>query len=558
MKAIDQQQINPFLFFKQNKKTTSRLSILLSFLILHLTVGCSYYKVREVNITKENISSTIEEFNTQGHYAIINQTWHLENLVVNEDERTIQGRVTPLPFEHQDKKARWDETTYRYKKYKKEPLNELHFTIDSSISISNGEELTVPFNKILALSLNDKNRSRAAGNVFLGTVGVLAGLFLIIALTKSSCPFVYIKNGEEYVFTGELYPGTITANLERDDYLPLPNFKAENNEFVLKVTNELKEIQYTDLLNLLVVEHEKDLKVLLDKNGTVQTFTSLSSPKTMSTEGKEEIESILEKDGQFYLFDGQEETTNSTRKVVFTFDRPMNSHSAKLLLTAKNSFWLDFVFGQFNKQFGSYYNKFQKDQQKVPKEKIQQWATDQNIPLSIYVKSNNKWKLIDQINTVGPMATRDIAIPIAFENNQDEPLEILLETGFMFWELDYIGIDYSDTKPLNITTLEPSLAIDENDRVVTDILKKADHNYFKQPSIGNEVVVTFTSKTADSSLNRSVFLKNRGYYNYIRNYEGVPDLSRLKSFKEKNRFTRFAENEYKALMAFDNPNNISL
>lgn len=94
---------------------------------------------------------------------------------------------------------------------------------------------------------------------------VFAGVaFIIFLLTKSSCPFVYTLDGADYNFRGEIYGGAIAPNLERDDYMPLPGFAAVDSVFKLKITNELKERQYTDVAELLMVEHSENITVLMD------------------------------------------------------------------------------------------------------------------------------------------------------------------------------------------------------------------------------------------------------------------------------------------------------
>ncbi len=58
---------------------------------------------------------------------------------------------------------------------------------------------------------------------------------------------------EEYVFSGELYPGNILKNAQQTDYLPLPSLKEADGVYKIQITNELLEIQHTDLAELLVV-----------------------------------------------------------------------------------------------------------------------------------------------------------------------------------------------------------------------------------------------------------------------------------------------------------------
>lgn len=553
MKASCNQNFRPLLFFIKNKKITSFLSLFLTLAFLNLIISCSYYNVRSVTTSSETMSSQIDEFNKTQKYAVMHSgpnTWHLNNLVLNEDNKTISGMVQAVDPNHIPRKPRELKRVHRYSS-KETPLNEVHFYISTNNIPDFGSQITIPFSEINSISVNDKNSGRSIANAFLGTIGVIAGIFIIILATKSSCPFIYVKNGEEYVFTGELYPGIITANQQRDDYLLLPNLTKVNNEYSIKITNELKEIQYTDFVQLLEINHPNNVKVLLDKNGDLHTFSNIISPNNVLADNLIiDNNPTLIKDNNSYLFNSEIINSSSIRNIELEFNKPQHIENAKLFLTVKNSMWLDYVFGKFNQQFGTYYSQFQKDQQTVSIEKSTKWINEQNIPLSIYLKTASGWELVDRINTVGPMASRDIAVPIDLSNIVGDEVVIKLETGFMFWEVDYAGIDFTENLALDVKYINPYEALDGNNNV-TNLLLTSDQNYFVQPNIGDEVVVNFKINESSLDLNRTFFLKNRGYYNYIRNYEGNADFQKLKLFKMPGAFTDFSKYEYEALMDYE-------
>ena len=554
MKLTTNEPRIPWFYLKQGKRSKSYLAVFMAFLMLNLSTGCNYYKTREVPLTKENLVQTIEEFNQQYNYALINQSWHLEDLKINEDEGSISGLVRFPTDEHRSDKVRELGKTYRYKKDKKQPFNELHFKVNSTIKPTPGETLTIMFTDIQAISVNDKNTGRTVLNIVAGTVGTLFATLLIIAALKSSCPFVYIKSGEAYVFQGELYPGIIAPKLQKLDYLPLPDLEQEGGTYTIKVTNELKEIQRTDLLELWVAQHQEGVQLVMDQQGQIHSFTRLMSPAKIRNEaGELSRKTLLKKDDHYYTFNNKIPSSNSLRELRLEFNRPPEHQDAKLLLSLKNSLWLDYVFGKFNEQFGSYYNAFQQDQQTLSKEIGEQWVRDQNIPLKVLMKTSSGWKEITQINTVGPMATRDIAITLPEDDILEDYIEIKLQTGFMFWDLDYAAIDYSENKDFVIHKIKPASAIDENGEEVSGLLQMQDNSYLVQPAIGNQVTVNFSAPKMKTGLKQTAFLVNQGYYTYIRNYDGVPNFGKLKTFRNKNTFTRFSENMYKAIMNLEEP-----
>ena len=543
---------NPFL--KSCKKVKRYLAVFLSLCILNLSFSCNYYKANAVPLSKESVAKTIQEFNQARNYAVINEVWHLENLIVNEDEQSISGIARTIAAEHAEKKERKSGATYRYRKELKQPFNELHFKVNSTISPVAGDELIIQFSDIQEISVNDPNNGRKVIAFIASTIGVLFATLLIAAALKSSCPFVYIKNGEEYVFKGELYPGIITPNLQRTDYLPLNGIKPRDGYYDLKVTNELREIQHTDVLNLLVAEHAEDVRLAVDQQGKLYSFSELQPPTFLQDAlGAIPLARLKEADGLSYTFNTDVATTESTRSLIIEFDKPAAAKSAKLLLTAKNSLWLDYVFGKFNEQFGTYYNSFQKKQQDVPKAEAETWINKQHIPMSVFIKTAKGWELLQQLNTVGPLAARDIAIPLNLATLSGDKLQVKLECGFMFWELDYAGIDYTENQDYSLTKIVPENAIDETGKDVTALLTTSDNAYLVQAEQGDAVTVKFKAVPPTNSRVQSAFLINRGYYNYIRNYDGVPNFGKLKTFREDFAFTRFSENLYQSIMAYEAP-----
>ena len=280
MKSHSTKKFSSFYCLIKNKRIASFLSVFLTLSFLNLVIGCSYYNVRSLTTTQDTIASQITEFSKNQNYVIIHsgqEIWNLSNLVINENEKSISGVKKEVSELHIPKKPREIKRTHRYSG-SKEVLNEVHFYISSRASHPYGEQATIKFEEINSISVNDKNTGKTVLNIAVGVVGTLALVAIIALLTKSSCPFVYVKNGEEFVFTGELYPGVLTPNQQRDDYLGLPNVNNINNEVSIKITNELKEIQYTDFVQLIEIPHSNNLKILLDKNGDVHTFSEIITP----------------------------------------------------------------------------------------------------------------------------------------------------------------------------------------------------------------------------------------------------------------------------------------
>ncbi len=529
---------------------------------LNLYVSCSYYKVQDVTSDQAQMAKEIDNFNKMGRYAIISiddQSWHLDDLVINEDNQSVSGTIKMLDPAHTYKKPR-KESGNRYKKAVQDPMDEIHIKLYPNTNIpENGQQIEIPYTQISSISLNKIDGGTQVFSIIGGTVGAFIVLILIVAALKSSCPFVYIKNGETYDFSGELYPGVITANMERDDFLQLLPDETALKQLGIRITNELKEIQHTDLLELLVVEKIEGVEILLDSDGNPQTFTEIQKPIKVLEDGyKVNNSAATSKDGVAYNFNSLDNEFENTRHLIAEFENKETEHDAKLYVRAKNSLWLDYAFGKFNNLFGTYYPAFQQKQQQSSAKKSYTWMDAQHIPLKVSIKTINGWEEIETINPVGPLAYRNLAIPINLDNSTSGPIQIKLETGFMFWEVDYVGLDFSKNVPVKMHAFQPTIAIDETGKDVTSLLLEQDGTYLTQPNIGNAVDVTFDLERLSGYQIGSVYLKNRGFYNYIRHYTNEPDFDKLRLFRADESFTEFSKLEYMNLVHFASQEDIAL
>ena len=135
------------------------------------------------------------------------------------------------------------------------------------------------------------------------------------------------------------------------------------------------------------------------------------------------------------------------------------------------------------------------------------------------------------------------------ENNSNK-IRIKLESAFMFWELDYAGLDFSPDQKLQPEWIPASSAIKSS---VSDNelgnLASIDKQYSKL--LQNEFLsIDFDAPVALEA--NSYFLVSTGYYHSLKQYEGKPDIGLLKQFRKKGFFSEYSEarfNETQELLA---------
>ncbi|MBW6489876.1 MAG: hypothetical protein K0B15_01660 [Lentimicrobium sp.] len=532
------------------KKYLPKIALFVLFAFLNLVIGCHYYKVMKVPVD----SMDQETLNPQ-RYVILHlggDAWHFSSLELDQDKNELRGRIMPLASNHENFRSNNPDKPNRYKVANPSPINELHI-YTKEYQVFDSLNVVVPLTAVSKIELYDKDMATTTFTYVFTTIGILLTAFVIFLILlfifKSSCPFVYTFDGQSYTFMGEIYGGSIYSSLERDDYMPLPGFQPAGGKFTVKISNELLERQYTNLAQLIVVEHPEVTEVLMDKGGNVQTITSAVTPFSASSELETDYTGALAaRDFGYYLFNDQNSDVREQNALIMSFKKPENAESGKLILNAKNSLWLDYIYGEFTKLFGTAYNRFAEKQKQIPAEKNIQWMQDQGLVLSVYLETENGWQFVDYFDMVGPMAARDLVMPVDLSDVKSENVRMKLTCGQMFWELDYAAMDFTENIPVKIHYLDPATAVDEKGRDVTKLLLDTDNLYLEQPEVGNEAVITWPEIKLTEGQDFTAFLHSRGYYEHIRDYKTKPDIAYLKSFYEKGAFNEFSRQHYNRIL----------
>jgi hypothetical protein len=383
------------------------------------------------------------------------------------------------------------------------------------------------------------------GATLLAGIGLVAGAYLLLILVLmimkgESCPFIYAYENGEYKFVGEIFSGATYPSLERHDYLALGDLESTDGQYRIKIANKVKEIQHTNLAELVVVDHPRDTKVVMDKNGTCQTLGSIQNPvKAVNLRGKDVSLELSKQDTLSYSGEGAPDQQAEKDGVVLTFERPAGADNAKLIIKAKNNLWLDYTFKCFHELFGSYYHKWEVRQSKVPGDSISNWMAAQGVFLQVSLKKNGVWERVEQFNLPGPMAYREDVLALDISGADPGPLEVKLEAGTLFWELDYAGIDFSSNTEVKTTVVTLSQATTNQGTDVASLLTADDDKYYSQPEIGDEAVLTFAAPAA-AGMSRSVFLHSKGHYQILQDPKGRPDRKYLEAFLQPGRLNRFS------------------
>ncbi|QEC67668.1 hypothetical protein FRZ67_10325 [Panacibacter ginsenosidivorans] len=522
----------------------------------------SFYKVSKTPVATAHTDSLVTA-NPQRYFVLRSGTspgkaYHMSNMVVSPDKRSITCMLDSLEPEHQLhlKNGRGGNMRYKINKPEKAVLDEIHLYIANDDAIVAGSNYTLALDKVQKIEVLEKNKGKTTTSWVLGSIGYTVGAIVVVAViiaaTKSSCPFVSAYDGNEMSLQGEIYGGAIYPQLCRNDFIKLKMAPAKTNTLQLQISNELKEKQFTDLAELMVVTHDKDVTVMTDEQGNLYSISNPQIPVAATASGRDVLPLLLyQKDDQTYNFNDTA-LNNGSNNLQLTFTKPSSAANAKLVLRLKNSYWLDLAYGKMTEGFGSYYPSFIKQQYKKPVEDLKRWTNAQQIPLSISVQTPQGWQKQQQLTTFGPVATREIVVPIDLTGINSKTVTLELSSGFMFWEIDYAAVDFSAETPLLVTRLLPIKATDETGSNVMPALEKEDNAFLEQPVPGNAAIIEYAyTPLKDTAKTQTFILHAKGYYEHVRDYKNKPDIAFLEQFKKPGALSTYSLNLYKEAMQAD-------
>lgn len=331
------------------------------FLTLISSNSCNYFLIRSPQTLDEN--TTFKNHVNNRYLVHANgEVFELYNLSFDKDALTGQLNVT-------SKEPRYsDGRTNRYKSTEREILNEVHFYV-SDQTLTSGT-VVIPLKNIHQVKVIDPNTGLTiltyVVTIALIAISLYVVILIIVLLTKSSCPYIYSNNGNEFVFEGEIFGGAIGKNLERDDYLPLQNVINNAGEYRIRINNELQERQYTDVTELMLINHPVGTRMLTNRQGTPYMICKEVAPvSAVSIDGTSQLPLLSKRDSSTFLFDNQNHTAaDATNSLVLSFNRK-DATRGNLILCAKNTLWFDYIYGEFIEKFGSSFDTWMEKQSNV-------------------------------------------------------------------------------------------------------------------------------------------------------------------------------------------------
>lgn len=493
--------------------------------LIGILSSCSHYKL--VSHMPENTKKTKEYIKVESKdYVVVHigdQSWQLVDFTLKngvvvgklvETNAYQDGLYNNLIASSNDKYEPTDDYEYQ---------DQIHLYLDETIDISNAK---IAFNETNVIKVNAVQKSgngwRIVRNILIVIGGLILGMGIFLAIV-CNCPHAYTFDGDSYNFTNTLFTGATAKNLERYDYTILEDYSPSSTAYDIILKNDENESHYIDMLDLIIVEHDANVEILHSQEGQIFGVSSPISPiQVLDANNSNITSSFIEKDNLTYQFDNIEE-----KKMVnayATFEKPEDVPNAKLILSVKNTQWGGIVYETFGSMLGNNYSNWVEKNHQRSQETALKEMKDAGVPLTISVKNNGKWVEMETINLVGEVNYKSLVVPLKKELLTESNIEVRLQAGFKFWEVDYLAMDYSIDSPYKTTAIKPTFVSSVSKNITS--LNDVDGVYLEHLNTGDSTHVRFENIESQVK-KRTLLLRSRGYYISKDNYTGRPYWSEL-------------------------------
>lgn len=370
----------------------------------------------------------------------------------------------------------------------------------NDFSATRSDSVLIPIDSIAVVKLTEPNADATFRVLAAATVAGFAILMQSksnvrpapVPRPPSSCPFLYSFDGKDYVFDSESYAGAVARGLERSDVDNLEHLRPVAGTYRLRMKNERPETDYTDEVNLLVVDHPPGTRAVPRASGHVALIGVGMQPAATRPYGGDTIPSRA----------GWE----------LAFPRP-DGDTAALVLQVRNTmvgpFALYHTLGLLGSDVYAWYAAIRS--QPLTRAVVRSWVEREGY-LDVQAGDAGIWRTLERLPDVGAAIAKAQVVLVDLTKVRGDTVRLRAESSPGLWLLEraelapYLG-------PARSQTIQPRRVIDDGGGDVAPLLRERDAKYFVT-TMGSDVELLFDAPPvpADVGLRRSVLVRTTGYY----------------------------------------------
>lgn len=382
-----------------------------------------------------------------------------------------------------------------------------------------------------------------------GALAVLLAILIVVALTKQSCPFVYVVGPAGPTLVGESYSGATARALQRDDLMPLPALGSGRARLLL--TNEALEQQLTDRLELVGVEGPAGVHALATAQAQLVLASGNAAPlRALDLEGADVTALVATDDRRAWETDLEAAAARPEPPrsgVEARFAAPPGQPVLEVDLA--NTAFLDAVTGRFFAAIDPAWDEV-RARESAPgwADEVWRWREREGVDLLVELWRGDRWAPVGVIPTVGAAGLRRVAVVLP--PGGGEEVRVRLSGGAGFWRVDRMALSTLRDASPRLVRLAPAEARDQTGADVRPLLATVDGRHQVMRRTGERVELAFELPPAGPGAERSWFLLTTGYYLVDRPARPAPSPRTAQAlWEEPGAFRRFALDLYREYRA---------
>jgi hypothetical protein len=357
---------------------------------------------------------------------------------------------------------------------------------------------------------------------------------------------VYSWDGQDWRLDSGTFGGAITRGATRTDVDNLVYATSQERQLRLKLANELNETDYVNALSVLIVDHDPNVSVAPDGDGTVHTLGRLQRPiSAVDDHGRDVLERVATRDDVNWesklLLRDPGNPADIRDGLELTFARHDDRSQARLVIDGRNTPWAAVMMGQLVEAHGTATAAWY-DSLNTQPQFLQQFGSiaARTGFLGVSVLTSQGWDHQGYVWEAGPEIAKRQVFPIDLSDVRGDTVRIRLESAPSFWLIDHVALDESAESAVEVREVRASRAVDRTGRDVAELLVAVDDKEFVMET-GDYALLDFEVPSLQAGKARSFLVRSTGWYRIHTIETEPPDritLSRLANERDAaSRFT---------------------
>lgn len=348
----------------------------------------------------------------------------------------------------------------------------------------------------------------------------------------NSCPVVYSWDGRQWRLDSGTFGGAITRALTRTDVDNLDFAAPQNGVLRLKLANELDETEHVDALTVLVVDHDSNMTVAPDGSGRLYSLGPLTLPeRARDFRGRDVLAQVRAADGWNWESSPTERdtavATDLRDGIELTFPKPAGVTAGRLVVDGNNTPWAAAMLRALVSAHGRTTQAWYDSLNAAPELAQHMFATlAREAFLTVSVWAEGRWEQQGLVSEAPPEVTKRQVLPLDLARVNGDSVRIRLESIPSFWLVDQVALDFSGERPMTVTELSATSAVDERGQDVRDLLATVDGRFFTMEP-GEYAEVRYQVPEIPPGQARTYLVRSTGWYRIHTPEVGEPDVAVL-------------------------------